>query len=214
MAREYDQAAGAAFDATVNYVDPAQIGKDGLTFNFDQAWSGIPVDSRMMRIADAAALETPPSLETHGFQTIRIACPDLADLPRDEIEQHWVPAVRDALQELTGADAVASWAFSMRFSERKADAPHSEVSNPARRVHADFSPAEFGHGIYGVGAASERFFHISPARLDAQQAALLAAVLPNPARLLVARPSAYVRRRAAWIQRQASQLGGAAYLPR
>ena len=147
MAREYDQAAGAAFDATVNYVDPAQIGKDGLTFNFDQAWSGIQVDSRMMRIEDAAALETPPSLETHGFQTIRIACPDLADLPRDEIEQHWVPAVRDALQELTGADAVASWAFSMRFSERKADAPHSEVSNPARRVHADFSPAEFGHGI-------------------------------------------------------------------
>lgn len=86
---------------------------------------------------------------------------------------------------------------------------------PKRRIlEVYFNIAEFGHGIYGVGAASERFFHISPARLDAQQAALLAAVLPNPARLLVARPSAYVRRRAAWIQRQASQLGGAAYLPR
>lgn len=147
LAQKNDQATGAAFYATVNYVDRAQIGKDGLTFNFDQAWSGIPVDSHVMRIADAAALEPPAKLETHGFQTIRISCPDLAGPPREEIELHWVPAVQDRLRELTGADAVACWALSMRFSERKADAPRSEVSNPARRVHADFSPAEFGHGI-------------------------------------------------------------------
>jgi monofunctional biosynthetic peptidoglycan transglycosylase len=30
----------------------------------------------------------------------------------------------------------------------------------------------------------------------------------------VDRPSAYVLRRSTWIQRQANQLGGAAYLPR
>jgi hypothetical protein len=140
-------AIGGAFDAIVNYVDPAQIGPDGLTFNFDQAWSGIPVDARTVRIEDAVALAEPPTLETNGFQTLRIACPDLATLPREEIEQYWVPAVKDALLQLTGADAVACWAFSMRFSERKPDAPRNDVSNPARRVHADFSPPEFGHGI-------------------------------------------------------------------
>jgi monofunctional glycosyltransferase len=74
--------------------------------------------------------------------------------------------------------------------------------------------AEFGTGTYGVGAASERYFRTTPARLTARQSALLAAVLPNPARLKVDRPSPYVLRRAAWIQRQANQLGGAAYLPR
>ncbi|HEY6940441.1 MAG TPA: monofunctional biosynthetic peptidoglycan transglycosylase, partial [Dokdonella sp.] len=37
---------------------------------------------------------------------------------------------------------------------------------------------------------------------------------PNPTRFHVERPSAYVSRRAAWIQRQAAQLGGASYLPR
>jgi monofunctional biosynthetic peptidoglycan transglycosylase len=74
--------------------------------------------------------------------------------------------------------------------------------------------AEFGSGTYGVGAASERYFHTSPARLGAHQAALLAAVLPNPARFKVDRPSPYVLRRAAWIQRQANQLGGADYLRR
>lgn len=86
---------------------------------------------------------------------------------------------------------------------------------PKRRIlEVYLNVAEFGHGIYGVGAASEQFFHTTPDRLDARQAALLAAVLPNPARLHVEKPSAYVLRRAAWIQRQANQLGGAAYLPR
>ena len=85
---------------------------------------------------------------------------------------------------------------------------------PKRRIlEVYLNIAEFGPGIYGAGAASERFFHTSPARLTAAQAALLAAVLPNPTRLRVDRPSAYVQRRAAWIQRQARQLGGAGYLP-
>jgi len=86
---------------------------------------------------------------------------------------------------------------------------------PKRRIlEVYLNIAEFGHGIYGAAAASEQFFHATPERLDARQSALLAAVLPNPARFRVDRPSPYVLRRAAWIQRQANQLGGAAYLPR
>jgi monofunctional biosynthetic peptidoglycan transglycosylase len=86
---------------------------------------------------------------------------------------------------------------------------------PKRRIlEVYLNIAEFGHGVYGVGAASDRYFHTEPARLTARQAALLAAVLPNPARFRVEAPSPYVQRRAAWIQRQARQLGGAAYLPR
>ena len=74
--------------------------------------------------------------------------------------------------------------------------------------------AQFGDGIYGVGAASTAYFHTTPARLDAQQSALLAAVLPNPLRLRADKPSAYVLRRAAWIRRQCEALGGIGYLPR
>ena len=85
---------------------------------------------------------------------------------------------------------------------------------PKRRILEMYlNIAEFGRGIYGVAAASEQFFHTTPDRLDARQSALLAAVLPNPQRFRVDRPSAYVLRRAAWIQRQANQLGGADYLP-
>jgi monofunctional biosynthetic peptidoglycan transglycosylase len=72
--------------------------------------------------------------------------------------------------------------------------------------------AEMGPGIYGVGAASERYFDRSPARLRREQAALLAAVLPNPKKLSVARPSAYVRDRQRWILGQMRALGGTGYL--
>jgi len=72
--------------------------------------------------------------------------------------------------------------------------------------------AEFGEETYGVGAAAQAFFGKRPAELQLQEAALLAAVLPNPARLSVRSPSTYVRERAGWIEEQMAQLGGPAYL--
>ncbi len=59
--------------------------------------------------------------------------------------------------------------------------------------------AEFGKGVYGVGAASDAFFHKPAARLSAPDAALLAAVLPSPKRFRVTAASAYVRKRQQWI---------------
>ncbi|NCF83844.1 MAG: monofunctional biosynthetic peptidoglycan transglycosylase [Proteobacteria bacterium] len=59
--------------------------------------------------------------------------------------------------------------------------------------------AEFGPGIYGIGAASRYFFGRTPAELSDREAALLAAVLPNPIRLHANDPSAYVHERRAWI---------------
>jgi len=65
---------------------------------------------------------------------------------------------------------------------------------------------EFGEGIFGVEAAAQRYFKTSAAKLSKSQAALLAAVLPNPHRLLVHAPSNYVRGRQQWIIRQMNQL--------
>lgn len=62
--------------------------------------------------------------------------------------------------------------------------------------------AEFGPQVFGVEAAAREYFGTSAATLRAQEAALLAAVLPNPQRLLAARPSAYVRERQDWIAEQ------------
>ena len=74
--------------------------------------------------------------------------------------------------------------------------------------------AEFGPGIFGVEAASQHYFHKPASRLTAADAALLAAVLPNPIRYRAAAPSGYVRSRQQWILRQMRQLGGEGFLLR
>jgi len=71
---------------------------------------------------------------------------------------------------------------------------------------------ELGPGVFGVTAASEAYFGRSPAELDARQAALIAAVLPNPSRLRIDRPSRYVLDRRDWILDQMRMLGGPDYL--
>jgi monofunctional biosynthetic peptidoglycan transglycosylase len=68
---------------------------------------------------------------------------------------------------------------------------------------------EFGPGVYGVEAASQKYFRKPAAKLTYPEAALLAAVLPNPKRMRVAAPSTYVQQRASWILRQMYQLGPA-----
>lgn len=68
--------------------------------------------------------------------------------------------------------------------------------------------AEFGRGVFGVGAAAEVYFRKPAARLNNYDAALLAAVLPSPKRLRVNAPSRYVRSRQEWIVGQMRGLGG------
>jgi monofunctional biosynthetic peptidoglycan transglycosylase len=72
--------------------------------------------------------------------------------------------------------------------------------------------AQFGRGIYGVEAAARRFYHEPAARLTAAQAALLAAVLPDPVHWHVDRPSRWLAWKQQWILGQMRNLGGAAYL--
>lgn len=71
---------------------------------------------------------------------------------------------------------------------------------------------QFGDGIWGVEAAAQHYFHRPASRLGAGEAALLAAVLPNPHRLRVERPSHYVLARREWILVQMRELGGVTFL--
>jgi monofunctional biosynthetic peptidoglycan transglycosylase len=83
-----------------------------------------------------------------------------------------------------------------------------ELGWPKRRIlEVYLNVAEFGDGVYGVEAASRRFFHKPAAALTRREAALLAAVLPNPKALRVERPSAFVLVRARRIETQMARLG-------
>ncbi|WP_368540676.1 monofunctional biosynthetic peptidoglycan transglycosylase [Enterobacter soli] len=72
--------------------------------------------------------------------------------------------------------------------------------------------AEFGEGVFGVEAAAQRYFHKPASRLTLSEAALLAAVLPNPIKFKASAPSGYVHSRQAWIVRQMRQLGGESFM--
>jgi monofunctional biosynthetic peptidoglycan transglycosylase len=86
-----------------------------------------------------------------------------------------------------------------------------ELVWPKRRIlEVYLNVAEMGDGVFGIEATSRRCFGKPASRLSPSEAALIAAVLPNPIRFRVDRPSAYVLERRAWILEQMSQLGGTA----
>lgn len=88
-----------------------------------------------------------------------------------------------------------------------------ELFLPKKRILEIYiNVIEFAPAVYGVGAASRDLFFRSPAQISAYQAALLAAVLPNPKQMSVLSPSAYVLSRAEQIQNTAHLLGGPTYL--
>jgi monofunctional glycosyltransferase len=67
--------------------------------------------------------------------------------------------------------------------------------------------AQFGDRLFGVEAASQRFFAKPASQLTPEEAALLAAVLPGPELYRVDQPSATVLRHQDWILQQMQQLG-------
>jgi monofunctional biosynthetic peptidoglycan transglycosylase len=79
---------------------------------------------------------------------------------------------------------------------------------PKRRIlEVYLNVAELGDGVYGVGAASRKFFGRDASRLTSSQAALLAAVLPSPRKMRANAPGPYTQRRAHWIEAQMRHLG-------
>lgn len=88
-----------------------------------------------------------------------------------------------------------------------------ELMWPKQRILEVYANiAEFGDGVYGAEAAAQAFFGKPASALTAAESARLAAVLPNPKQYSARNPGPYVQRRAAWIQRNARNLGGPPYL--
>ncbi len=88
-----------------------------------------------------------------------------------------------------------------------------ELCWPKQRIlEVYLNIAETGPQTFGMQAAAWRYFSRPAGLLTREQAALLAAVLPNPRRLRAAQPSPYVLERRDHILQQMELLGGNAYL--
>lgn len=77
-----------------------------------------------------------------------------------------------------------------------------------RTLEIYLNVAEWGDGIFGVEAASRHWFHKSAKDLTRGEAALLAAILPNPILRSASKPSRGVKKRAGMIQARMNGVGG------
>ena len=86
--------------------------------------------------------------------------------------------------------------------------PQLELFWSKRRIMEVYlNVAETGPSLYGAEAAAQHYFGRSARDLTRRQAALIAAVLPNPRIWSPAKPTRYIRRRADVIERRIGQLG-------
>ena len=86
--------------------------------------------------------------------------------------------------------------------------PQIELLWSKRRiVEVYLNVAETGPGIYGAEAAAQTYFGKPASKLNRREAALIAAVLPNPRVWSPGRPTSYIARRARVIERRMDQLG-------
>jgi monofunctional biosynthetic peptidoglycan transglycosylase len=68
-----------------------------------------------------------------------------------------------------------------------------------RIMEVYLNTVEMGPGVYGVEAASQRYFHVSAKNLTPAQAAHIIAILPSPLKWQAVDPGPYVRRRSGRI---------------
>ncbi len=125
---------------------------------------------------------------------------------------HWgfdMTAIRQAIEEggSRGASTISQqvvknvYLWHGRSWSRKAlealITPVVEVLwSKQRIVEVYMNVAEFDEGVFGVEAASYHYFGTGPENLTGQQAAQLAAVLPNPKARSASRPTSNLRKRA------------------
>jgi hypothetical protein len=122
--------------AQLNFVTP---GADGtVRFALDHGWTGTRQRPVTVDLIDARPLAQSLSLDREGFVIDRTdsGVTDYRDM--SQIEQRWMPAVKETILRATGA----SWAVlfagpNIRFSERDPGAYSTQVSAPARAVHSD-----------------------------------------------------------------------------
>lgn len=100
------------------------------------------------------------------------------------IKNLYLSPSKNPIRKLT--EAIITWRMERTLSKR-------------RILEIYLNIAEWGEGIFGVEAASLHYYNKSCSLLSADEAARLAAVLPNPRRYAVNGSSRYVQKRAAVI---------------
>lgn len=83
-----------------------------------------------------------------------------------------------------------------------------ELIWPKQRILEVYLNAiEMGDGVYGIEAASQKYYGVSADKLSQKQSAMIAAILPSPRKWNPKKPTPYLVGRQAWILLQMKNLG-------
>jgi len=179
-----------------------------VNFNLRQQWVGLSKISPAAGLAVLAA-EDQSFIRHHGFNFKAIA----QAFKRNQNSKHIRGGSTLSQQTAKNLFLYPQRNFFRKSLEAGLTILLELLWGKPRILEVYLNIVQFGDGIYGVEAASWAFFGKPALRLEPGEAALLAAVLPNPLKLRADNPSAYVLKRREWILRQMRQLGEDYYPP-
>jgi monofunctional biosynthetic peptidoglycan transglycosylase len=134
-----------------------------------------------------------------------------------EIQESWRAHARHPKRRLRGASTISQqtartlFLLPMRSWIRKGAEAYLtvlvEALWPKRRIlTAYLNLVDWGHGNYGAEAASETYFHKPASALNSEEAARLAAVLPNPDKWRAVDPGDYVAGRTGTLEARSEEV--------
>ena len=165
---------------------------DGKDFRMKKSWTSIDDMSAAFPLAAMAAEDQ--NFEEHNgfdFEAIKKA--------REYNEKHKGKKVRGA-STISQQTAKNVFLFPSRSWVRKGFEVYFTLLielfwSKQRIMEVYLNVIETGDGIYGTEAAAQEYFHKPAKKISVREAALIAAVLPNPRKWSPARPSAFVQRK-------------------
>ncbi len=183
----------------------------------------VPVPTTIYMVQERARLGTPLERDWVPMEQISPHLARAAVAAEDaNFCLHWgfdMSAIRDAIADgaARGGSTISQQTVKnvflwhgrnwIRKALEAAITPVMELIWPKRRVlEVYLNVAEFAPGVFGAEAAARHHFGVAAADLSPRQAALLAAVLPNPQNRNASAPSGSVDRRARSIANGAATI--------
>lgn len=201
-----------AWTGVLRYVDPPVTGlmlmrHFGEGLPIDQEWRDYENISPHLLLAVLAA-EDQRFYDHHGFDVKEI---------QNAIEERLNDGQLRGASTLSQQTAKNVFLWPIRSWWRKGFEVYFTVLIewmwPKQRILEVYvNVAEMGPGIYGAESAAQAYFDRPASELTAEQAALLATVLPSPLTRDPRRPTTYMRERQSWLLKQMNNLGGIRFL--
>ncbi|MGN0186767.1 MAG: monofunctional biosynthetic peptidoglycan transglycosylase [Paludibacteraceae bacterium] len=174
---------------------------DGRPVHFERQW--VPLDQVSLQVVRAVvAAEDDTFFEHHGFVWQQI---------QNAYQSNRRGKKQRGGSSISQQTAKNVFTFGTRTYVRKVVEAYFTVWQELiwgkrRTLEVYLNIVEWGDGIYGIEAAAQHYFGKSATQLSAQQAALLAAVLPSPRTYSVTKPGPYISRRQQHIIRMMHNL--------